>query len=86
MSVYLIPGDGAPFTLWSPIAMEPLLTIDEACELLAIRRTKLYALMERGELPYVKIGKCRRLKRADVQKLVEDHTTGGWNVIISSKV
>lgn len=60
--------------------MEPLLTIEEACKLLSIRRSKLYALMESGDLPYVKIGKCRRLKRTDVQRLIDINTTGGWNV------
>ena len=43
-----------------------LLTINEACDVLRISRSKLYSLWERGEGPaYLHIGGQRRI-RADV--------------------
>ncbi|MGE3703512.1 MAG: helix-turn-helix domain-containing protein [Hyphomicrobiaceae bacterium] len=40
---------------------------------LAISRSKVYQLMDQGDLPYVKLGKSRRVRWADVLKLVDDH-------------
>jgi excisionase family DNA binding protein len=34
----------------------------------------IYLLMERGELPYVKIGRTRRVKAEDVKQLVETNS------------
>ena len=41
---------------------------------LSISRSKVYQLMEAGELPYVKLGKTRRVRWSDVLKLVEQNT------------
>jgi hypothetical protein len=37
----------------------------------------LYHLMASGALPFVKLGKCRRVSRAELLRLVEGHTHGG---------
>ena len=34
----------------------------------------VYSLMDRGDLPYVKIGKSRRVRPEDVAKLIEQGT------------
>jgi len=36
-------------------------TVGQAAEFLSIGRSKVYALMENGELAYVKFGKARRI-------------------------
>jgi len=47
--------------------------VREVARFLAISRSKVYQLMETGELPYVKLGKSRRVRWSDVLKLVDDH-------------
>jgi excisionase family DNA binding protein len=47
---------------------EGLLKVSEACEFLGIGRSRLYAFMGQGELPYVKLGHSRRIpKRALIE-------------------
>ena len=44
---------------------EGLATVPEAIEFLKVSRTTLYRLMDSGKLPYVSLGRCRRIpKRA----------------------
>lgn len=40
---------------------------------LGVSRSKVYAMMETGELPYVKLGKSRRVPRWAIQRLIEKH-------------
>ncbi len=40
---------------------------------LSVSRSKVYQLMDAGELPYVKLGKSRRVRWADVLRLVEEN-------------
>lgn len=49
-----------------------LLTATQAAALLAISRTQVYALMGAGALPYVLIGRSRRIPRASLQEFVQD--------------
>jgi|HubBroStandDraft_4_1064222.scaffolds.fasta_scaffold00009_19 excisionase family DNA binding protein len=47
-----------------------LLTVSQAATVLNIGRTLLYRLMDQGELGYVKIGRTRRIRTADIDALV----------------
>jgi len=38
------------------------LTVPEAAERIGIGQTKVYELVARGDLPSVKIGRCRRIR------------------------
>lgn len=49
-----------------------LQTVQAVARFLSLSRSKVYQLMERGDLPYVKIGKSRRLRWSDVLRLVDD--------------
>jgi len=53
--------------------------VNKVARFLSLSRSKVYALMEAGQLPYVKLGKSRRVRWADVLKLVEQNTIGGGN-------
>ncbi|HIG17518.1 MAG TPA: DNA-binding protein, partial [Candidatus Handelsmanbacteria bacterium] len=44
-----------------------LLTYDEAGEYLAVGRTTMYDLVAKGDLPTVKIRRCTRFKREDLE-------------------
>lgn len=49
-----------------------LQTVQAVAKYLSLSRSKVYQLMERGELTYVKIGKSRRLRWSDVVRLVDE--------------
>ncbi|MFE2129823.1 helix-turn-helix domain-containing protein [Streptomyces amritsarensis] len=43
-----------------------LCTVAMAAELLSLGRSTVYELMAAGELPFVKVGRARRIRRSDV--------------------
>lgn len=45
-------------------------SINEACRMTSLGRTKLYAMMSTGELPYRKIGSRTIILTADIKKLL----------------
>jgi excisionase family DNA binding protein len=45
---------------------ETLLTPDEVADQLKVGRAKVYELMDRGELPSLKIDRCRRIPASAV--------------------
>lgn len=49
---------------------EGLVRVSTATKYLSLSRSKLYAMMDAGELPYVKFGKARRIRRSDLCELV----------------
>ena len=49
-----------------------LLTVKEAAWILQISRTTVYELIYAGVLVSVKIGKCRRIRRNDLETYVRD--------------
>ncbi len=50
---------------------EGLATVEQAARFLQISRAKLYLMMDKGDLAYVKIDKCRRLPWKALQELVQ---------------
>jgi len=54
-----------------------LATVREVAEHLSICRSKVYMLMDAGDLSYVKLGKSRRVKWADVDRLAQAATVNG---------
>jgi len=56
-----------------------LMTIPEAAEFLAVNRSTVYVAMDGGRLPYVKIGRARRIPRRALVEFVATNTRGGWN-------
>ena len=49
-----------------------LLNVDEAAHLLGCRRTYLYGMIQRGELPVVKLGRLTRVPAAAVEGYVRE--------------
>jgi excisionase family DNA binding protein len=56
---------------------ERLLTVADAAEFLAISRRQVYVLLERGELPAVRVGTRLRLIPADLRVYLEEHREAG---------
>ena len=53
-----------------------LVKVAQAAWLMSISRAKAYALMESGELEYVKIGRSRRVPLSVVRDLIERNRVG----------
>ncbi|MEM9466817.1 MAG: helix-turn-helix domain-containing protein [Actinomycetota bacterium] len=51
-----------------PLAVSPA----RAAELLGVSRQHIYNLIERGQLPRVKLGRATRIRRADLELLLEE--------------
>ena len=49
-----------------------LLTLPEAGRVLAISRSKMYDLLNSGDLPSVHIGRSRRVRMSDVEAFVKN--------------
>ncbi|MEU9159044.1 helix-turn-helix domain-containing protein [Streptomyces sp. NPDC048424] len=47
-----------------------LCTVKDAVALLRLGRSTVYELMASGELPFIKLGRARRIKRADIDAFV----------------
>jgi excisionase family DNA binding protein len=60
--------------------MPLLLTVDEAAKELRVGRTKMFALLDRGEVESIKVGGSRRVPYASlvayVKRLTAEQSTG----------
>lgn len=56
-----------------PERTERLLTVADAANFLAISRRQVYVLLERGELPAVRVGTRIRLIPAELTAYLEQH-------------
>jgi excisionase family DNA binding protein len=56
------------------LRVNTLLKAKEVAEILQISRAMAYTLMQRGEIPTVRIGKARRVKPEDLIKYIESNT------------
>lgn len=57
-----------------------LLTVPEAASFLRISRSKLYLLMKNGELPFVRLGGCRRVPKLAVVQIAERNVEHAGNL------
>jgi len=56
------PGPGIP--------RHDLATVLDVCSRLKISRSKLYSLMDQGRLRYLNIGRCRRIREAEIDRFI----------------
>ncbi len=55
--------------------VEPwVLTPEQVAEALCLSRSTTYRLIETGELPTVRIGRLRRVRKEDLERWVAEHT------------
>jgi excisionase family DNA binding protein len=59
--------DGVP-ELWK---------VERVCEVLELSPPSVYKLMDSGQLPYVRFGRCRRVKKSEVLALIARQTVAG---------
>ena len=53
--------------------MEKLLTMDEVCETLQIKKSTLYSWCHMKKLPYIKVGSKTRFREEDILKWLDEH-------------
>ena len=53
--------------------METIYTIPEVAEYLKMSKSKVYYLIQRREIPYIKIGRNVRIKESDLLKWLEKY-------------
>jgi len=58
----------------SILRVNTLLKAKDVAEILQISRAMAYNLMQRGEIPTVRIGKARRVRPEDLIKYIESNT------------
>ena len=56
------------------LRISKLLKAKEVAEILQISRAMAYTLMQRGEIPTIRIGKARRVRPEDLIKYIESNT------------
>lgn len=59
------------------LVADGLLTVEQAGRLLSCSRSYLYARMDSGELPFVRLGRARRIPRRAVLEFAASRLTGG---------
>ncbi len=52
---------------------QELLTVDETIQVLRLGRTRVNEMLRAGELPSVKIGRRRLVRRQDVKHFIDAH-------------
>jgi excisionase family DNA binding protein len=67
---------GTPHYAPNRSELEPLLTIQRVCELLAISKQTLYRLIAAGELSPTRVGERLRFEPADVRRYLERQREG----------
>jgi excisionase family DNA binding protein len=55
------------------LEVEPLMNVDEACDVLGCKKSKLYELVEKGYLEFVKLGGSRRFRPAAIRECIDRH-------------
>ena len=80
MSAQQLRVNAEQSTKGEDLVAEGLLTIVETAEFLSISRSKLYELMDTGELQFVKLGRSRRVPRRAVVELAARGLRGGSRV------
>ena len=60
-----------------PERTEYLMGPEELAQFLGIGRTYAYRLLSEGEIPSVRLGRLRRVRRVDAEKFVQARSNGG---------
>ena len=55
-----------------PSTLRLVVDVKDACQILAVSRSGLYALIKSGRLRRIKLGRSARFALADIQRLVDE--------------
>lgn len=54
--------------------MEDLLTLEELCSLLKVKKQRIYEWVHLGRIPYTKVGRFLRFSRSQINAWLESNT------------
>jgi putative molybdopterin biosynthesis protein len=54
--------------------METIYTIPEVAEYLKMSKSKVYDLVKKGRIPFIKIGRNVRIRQSDLMRWLEEQT------------
>ena len=75
------PLDGSANRADAPaFVSDGLLSVAAAAAFLSVSRSKLYEMMDGGLLPYVKLGRSRRVPRRALVELAAGGLRGGYRI------
>lgn len=52
-------------------SLDALMKVDDVAEFLSLSRSKVYEMMQNGELAFIKFGRARRIQRSELLRLIE---------------
>lgn len=58
------------------LVADGLVTVEAAASFLSVARSTIYSLMDSGHLPFVKLGRSRRVPRAALIRLAAENLKG----------
>lgn len=59
--------------------LRPLLNVPQVCEITGLKKSSVYKLMSKGELPWIDLGR-RMIDPADLSAFLLGRRKGGWNM------
>jgi len=65
---------------YEEIMKDGLMSIAETCEFLSVSRSFVYQLLDTGQLPFVKLGKARRIPKRAVTQYAAGNLQGGMEL------
>lgn len=76
---YLVPREPTPRRRRQPTPRPiKLLTPAEVAAMLKLSRKTVYRLLQRGDIPSIKIGRKRIVQREWVMEYLDEHTSREW--------
>lgn len=58
----------------SVVGLKDLMTPEELCSLLKVKRQRLYEWVHLGRIPYIKVGRFLRFSRSQINAWLESNT------------
>ncbi|MDA1191173.1 MAG: helix-turn-helix domain-containing protein [Candidatus Poribacteria bacterium] len=65
--------------------IERLLTADDVCSLLRIKKSYLYALTSENRIPHFKIGGFLRFRQSELEAWLTDNAEGGDHLLLAEE-
>jgi excisionase family DNA binding protein len=56
--------------------LESLMTVNEVCVKLGVRKRYIYKLTQEGRIPYIKVGKYLRFRPSDIEEWLSANSAG----------
>ena len=66
-------------------AFEPLLTVEDVCELFQFKKSYLYALTSENRIPHFKIGGFLRFRQSELEEWLASQAQGNGRHLLASE-